>query len=100
MSTLLQDIEDDLEDLYDPEFGFCERVETLDGYILGVFEDSYLLADAGGDVGVRSSSPVLRTRTTDALAELATVIIRGQQYQVLEPMPNGYGETMHNLRRI
>jgi len=96
--TFLEDIDDDLDSLYDPDFGFAERVETADGYIIGIFESPYYEGDPGTFVGVRTSTPALRTRTKDELAESDEIIIRGTRYTVVEPMPNGYGETIHMLR--
>lgn len=98
MSTVLDDIEADLSILYDPEFGFAEYVVGPDGYLLGVFSNEYLEAEPGASIGVRSAVPVLRTRTDDSLSEGDSVSIRGNDYTVIEPQPDGYGETIHILR--
>lgn len=98
--TVLEDILDDLDEVYDLEFGEAIEVTGPSGDFAGIFSKEYLEADPGLTIGVRSSIPELRTRDADALAEGASVVIPkgGTTYYVTEPQPNGYGETIHRLR--
>jgi hypothetical protein len=99
MTTVLEDIEADLAIVYDADFGFVESVTGPGGAILGVFDNAYFLAE-GATIGVRSTTPALRTRDADAMAEGAPVTIRSNDYTVTEPQPDGFGETIHLLRRV
>ena len=98
--TVLEDIAADLDILYDVEFGFAETLTATGGDFIGIFDNEYLLADTGASIGVRSAEPVMRSRDADALGEGETVTIRGTAYTVAEPMPDGYGETIHKLRLV
>lgn len=102
MATVLEDIATDLDDLYDLDFGFAIEVTGPGGDIVALFSNEYLEADAGASIGVRSALPELRTRDADAIAEGATVTIPkgGTDYVVTEPQPDGYGETIHRLRKL
>lgn len=98
--SVRDDIAADLDSLYDVVFGFAEIVNTADRHFPGIFSAEYYFADAGGSVGVRSASPALRTQDEHALEEGDIVYIRGNQYTVIEPRPDGYGETVHGLREV
>ena len=98
MTTVLQDIAADLDIIYDVDFGFCQTVTGPSGDFLGVFDNEYYFADAGTN-GVRSAVPVLRSRDADALDEGDSVTIGGVAYTVTVPEPDGYGETIHRLRK-
>ena len=98
-ATLLAQISADLAGKYDATFGFAESVTGPTGVFLGIFSNEYLQADAGGFVGVSSSSPLLRCRDADALSKGDFVTVRTQQYHVVEIRPDGYGETFLRLQK-
>lgn len=96
--TLLEQIEADLDSLYDATFGFAETCTGPSGDFLGVFSHEYYQADTGGPVLTSSALPVLRTRAVDSLGQGDAVTVRGNGYTVAEVKPDGYGEVLHRLR--
>jgi len=98
--SVRDDIAADLDSLYDVVFGFAEIVNTADRHFPGIFSAEYYFADAGGSVGVRATSPALRTQDEHALEEGEVVTIRGTEYVVTVPEADGYGETIHRLRTV
>lgn len=97
-ATLLEQIGDDLDSLYDATFGFAESVTGPSGAFLAIFGNEYYQADTGGSVIVSSSLPVMRSRTADALTQGQQVTIRSVNYLVVEAKPDGFGETIHRLQ--
>lgn len=99
MTTLLEQISADLAGKYDLTHSFAESVTGPSGVLSAIFSNEYLQADAGGYVAASSSTPTLRVRDADALAKGDSVTVRGQEYQVVEIQPNGYGETLLRLQK-
>jgi len=96
--TLLEQLGDDLDVVYDTTFGFAETVTGPAGDFVAVFDNEYYPGDLGGSVIVSSSQPALRCRDDDALEPGDPVTVRSVGYVVAEAKPNGRGETILRLQ--
>ena len=100
-ATLLLQAVEDIDTAYDTTHGFAETVTgSVVGAAIGIFDDEYYEADPGAEVGVMSSTPMLRTRTADAQNPTTTWVIRTVTYYVADRRDDGYGETIHILRAV
>ncbi len=102
MDLTPEDIAADIDSFYAPGVSFAESFTSGAGDpFYGVVDDEhYPVATGDGESVVVASQTILRTRDADAVAAGGVVIVRGEYYSVIESMPDGNGETVHQLQRL
>jgi len=99
VDTLLEQYAADVANMYDTTHGLAITVTGPSGAFAAVFDHEYSRETSGGRVGAASALPFLKCLDADALAKGATVTVAGDTYTVVEPMPNGKGETIMRLQK-
>lgn len=76
-----------------------------DREVKGMFDEAYVLVDAGGQAGVEQVGPVFFCRAADLSREVsedldARLVLGDRQYRVIERQPDGMGGVRLLLHRI
>lgn len=90
---------------YRPKFGPAVSVTTTSGApLLGIFDDTFILAQGRAEAGVEASLPtvslILADLPTDPEVDDPTLTIGGVDYRIVKRAPADFGSIVLTLRKV
>lgn len=89
---------------YRPKFGPAVSLTPTGAQLVGIFDDSFLLAQGSAEAGVEASLPtvnlILADLPTDPEVDDAVLTIGGVDYRIVKRAPADFGSIVLTLRKV
>lgn len=89
---------------YRPKFGPAVSTTPSGAPLLGIFDDTFVLAQGSAEAGVEASLPtvnlILADLPTDPEVDDPTLTIGGVDYRIVKRAPADYGSIVLTLRKV
>lgn len=89
---------------YRPKFGPAVSLTPTGDPLVGIFDDSFVLAQGSAEAGVEASLPtvnlILADLPTDPEVDDPTLTIGGVDYRIFKRAPADYGSIVLSLRKV
>lgn len=90
--------------VYRPKFGPAVSLTPSGAPLVGIFDDSFVLAQGSAEAGVEATLPtvnlILADLPTDPEVDDPTLTIGGVDYRIVKRAPADYGSIVLTLRKV